>query len=366
MAIARMRSTSINPWSKYLNFVYSSSGQKVTAGGSDGIIWEEIDYRPLEVDLDFTKDKTVTVITAAVRCAPGFQTEGPTVLSFEQTSSGKFSLSLSQDGPFTSSIKITDSITCANVIFYVKAEALQNVKAYITTSLQVDTKIIAAAWLDAYWKGSYFYSNKDTRHQLDKYDFKGNVNLINIGKSKYGSSDYTSNNSSLTGIKSDDSTMVDSFSGNVNLTTFLMPNLVSTGQNFLLNSKQLITVNLENLKSLGKLSLTCCPQIEKLSLSHLETAAEECLGFCDNLTEIDLSSLKSAKHGFLCECHKLKKIIINNETPPTIETGTDTFRDLSSDCNLYVPSSALDAYKNDTVWGTQFKNRILLINEKEI
>lgn len=95
-----------------------------TANGTDGtaISLEGSQTAPLSFTLDAASNEAKTA-KCAVRCGSGYKTSGDTTISFEGESAGKWSVSATENGPFSSSLVFSDEITAANRLFYVKAQA---------------------------------------------------------------------------------------------------------------------------------------------------------------------------------------------------------------------------------------------------
>ena len=117
-----------------------------TAGGTDGtaVSIGDTETNPISVSLDASKNES-RVLPVAIRTDNGYKTDGDTTISFDGTSKDKWSLSATENGTFTDTLTISDSIGSTNKIFYVKASSSSDEKPSNDTSvnIKVTTKIAA-------------------------------------------------------------------------------------------------------------------------------------------------------------------------------------------------------------------------------
>lgn len=117
-----------------------------TAGGTDGtaVSTGDTETNPISVSLDASKNES-RVLPVAIRTDNGYKTDGDTIISFEGTSKDKWSLSATENGTFTDTLTISDSIGSTNKIFYVKASSSSDEKPSNDTSvnIKVTTKVAA-------------------------------------------------------------------------------------------------------------------------------------------------------------------------------------------------------------------------------
>lgn len=117
-----------------------------TAGGTDGTaISTDGEYTsPLTVTLDASLAESKKV-KLAIRTESGYQTTGDTTISDYGDTTDKWKLSLTEDGAYSDSITITDTITTTNTIFWVEASSTTTEKPRIdsSVSLRVTTTIEA-------------------------------------------------------------------------------------------------------------------------------------------------------------------------------------------------------------------------------
>lgn len=95
-----------------------------TAGEKDGtaVSLDGSQTAPVSVTLDAASGESKTV-KCAVRCGSGYKTSGETAISFEGESAAKWSTGDTEDGAFSASLSIPDSIGETNRIFYVRAQS---------------------------------------------------------------------------------------------------------------------------------------------------------------------------------------------------------------------------------------------------
>ena len=109
-----------------------------TAGGTDGtaVSLDGSETAPLSVTLDAATNETKT-IKCAVRCGSGYKTSGDTTISFEGESAAKWSAADTENGTFSSSLAISDSVGTTNRVFYVKAQSSSDETPRKDTSVKV-------------------------------------------------------------------------------------------------------------------------------------------------------------------------------------------------------------------------------------
>ena len=118
-----------------------------TANGTDGtaISLDGSQTAPLSFTLDAASSEAKTA-KCAVRCGSGYKTSGDTTISFEGENAEKWSVSDSEEGPYSSSLVISDEITAVNRLFYVKAQAAANELPQRDESVSI---ILSATVVDA-------------------------------------------------------------------------------------------------------------------------------------------------------------------------------------------------------------------------
>ena len=86
--------------------------------------------------------------------------------------------------------------------------------------------------------------------------------------------------------------------------------------------------------------------------TSLTTMGNYCFRSCYRFTDITIpSGVTSIGNYTLAYCYGLKELHVLPTTPPTLN-GSYVFRDLPSDCVIYVPSASLSAYQSATNWST--------------
>jgi hypothetical protein len=98
-----------------------------TANGTDGT---PISYggdftSPISVELDATINES-KIYKLGVRCTDGFKTTDKVILQANSNADKVIKLSLNQDGPFTETLEINDTIKNKNAIFYAKFSTTGN------------------------------------------------------------------------------------------------------------------------------------------------------------------------------------------------------------------------------------------------
>ena len=104
------------------------------------------------------------------------------------------------------------------------------------------------------------------------------------------------------------------------------------------------------LKRIGNWAFYNAHELQHLEIPEgVEEIGDGAFYGCTYLQDLVLpSSVKSIGDNCFALCSKLEKIIVNSPEPPTI--AAKTFFDVSRAIPVYVPESAVDAYKNDPYW----------------
>lgn len=110
-----------------------------TAGLTDGnaVSLSGAQTNPVYVMLDASIQETATV-KLAVRCESGYHTQGNTVISFTGTSAGYWTVCDTENGTYSSSLTISNSIGTTNTVFYVKASSATSETPSIDTSVSIE------------------------------------------------------------------------------------------------------------------------------------------------------------------------------------------------------------------------------------
>lgn len=109
-----------------------------TAGETDGtaVSLDGSETAPLSVILDAAANEAKTV-KCAVRCGSGYKTSGDTTISFEGETAAKWSVADTEDGEFSASYTIPESVGATNRIFYVKAVSSSDETPHKDTSVKI-------------------------------------------------------------------------------------------------------------------------------------------------------------------------------------------------------------------------------------
>ncbi|WP_196607378.1 hypothetical protein [Pectinatus frisingensis] len=127
-----------------------------TAAGVDGSILSEdgTQTAPLIATLNATKAESL-IQKCAVRCAAGYKTAGNTTISFNGANATKWSIAPDNNyadataaaaAVYANTLTITDIITAANNIFWIKttSSADEQPQNDVSVSIQVNTVIASA------------------------------------------------------------------------------------------------------------------------------------------------------------------------------------------------------------------------------
>lgn len=129
------------------------------------------------------------------------------------------------------------------------------------------------------------------------------------------------------------------------------------------------------ITSMPSLGISYWHNIQELYLKNL--SGEVDYGFlvgCESLKKVEVGDVSAFGSGAFCGCEALEEIILHAPSVPAVEmdiivsgyyvaTSDQSFTEVPSTCKLYVPASAIDAYKADSTWGTKFKGHIFAIED---
>lgn len=119
-------------------------------------------------------------------------------------------------------------------------------------------------------------------------------------------------------------------------------------------------INISSVKIVGDQAFYGCSALENIDLSKVKSFGSVSFYQCSSLLAIDLSSATGRlSDSAFSGCSSLTRIIINNTTP--VQIGSATFYN-TNNCPIYVPDSAVDAYKSATNW-SQLASRIKPLSE---
>lgn len=117
-----------------------------TAGGTDGtaISTDGTYTSPLTVSLNAANNESKTV-KLAIRTETGYATTGNTTISDNGDTNDRWKLCLTENGTFTNSITISNTVTSVNTVFYAKASSVstETPSTDRSVSLRVAATIVA-------------------------------------------------------------------------------------------------------------------------------------------------------------------------------------------------------------------------------
>lgn len=131
-----------------------------------------------------------------------------------------------------------------------------------------------------------------------------------------------------------------------------LPESITTIQNSVFNScYSLQQINIPaNVTSIGNSAFGYCYSLSEINIPvNVTSIGSSTFTYCYSLSEITIpTNVTSIGSSAFAYCYGLKEIHMLPTTPPTIQS--DTFRSLTSDCTIYVPSASLSAYQSATNW----------------
>ena len=145
------------------------------------------------------------------------------------------------------------------------------------------------------------------------------------------------------------------FYGCANLTSVTIPNSVTIiGENAFSGCEGLPSVTIPNsVTSIGSSAFSGCTRLTSVTIGNSVTSiGSSAFSGCTSLTSVTIpNSVTSIEWGAFANCKNLENVYCYAETVP--ETRRDAFYDSDvKSATLYVPASAIDAYKTTEPWST--------------
>lgn len=148
------------------------------------------------------------------------------------------------------------------------------------------------------------------------------------------------------------------FSGCTALQETILPESVKTlGQRAFYRCLLLYFLNLEGVITFGQDALHESG-IEEANIPNAQKIGNQCFYLCRNLKKVKMRDIVSIENRGFRGCSAMESIVIDNVTPPLI--ASNAFMDYS--CPIYVPDSAVEAYKTATNW-SGYASRIKPLSE---
>ena len=104
--------------------------------------------------------------------------------------------------------------------------------------------------------------------------------------------------------------------------------------------------------SIGSSAFLNCYSLKKVTIpSSVTSIGANAFSNCQPLARVTIpSSVTSIGNTAFLSCYGVAEYHVKATTPPT--AGTTIFKNLASDCKIYVPSASVDAYKAASGWST--------------
>lgn len=146
-------------------------------------------------------------------------------------------------------------------------------------------------------------------------------------------------------------------SGLIEIKLFNDLKVIKDGALGYLESLESLTIP-NSVESIGSSSFYVLRNLTRLSIPNsVKTMGDFAFGYAYNLETLTIgSSISSIPSSCFTDARKLSEIYSLNPTPPTF--GNEVFRDCSLISYIYVPASAVNAYKGAQGWGDAYYNKI--------
>ena len=248
-------------------------------------------------------------------------------------------------GAFSNCSSLT-SVTIPNSVTSIGNEAFQGCSGL--TSITIPNSVISigsGAFSNTPWWNSY---SADTSHRY------GNIIYINDVA-------YVATSTGITSCTFKEGSLSiggGAFSGCKKLTSVNIPNSVtSIGDSAFNYCSGLTTCTIgSGVTSIGVQAFNYCSGLTNVTIgSGVTTIGDYAFNYCKKLTTVNIpNSVTSIGNGAFNYCSGLTSVIVNATEPPTL--GGSAFNN-TNNCPIYVPSSAVEAYKNATNW-SDYASRI--------
>ena len=155
------------------------------------------------------------------------------------------------------------------------------------------------------------------------------------------------------------------------LSTITLPKVVSLGSYCFYKCNSLSTVTLPKVVSLGECCFESCADLESVDLPKAESLGLKCFNKCYSLQSVTLGENIATLNGQVFNfCEMLSSVTIKSLTPPTLK-GADWFNYCTNLTKIYVPASAVDAYKDawsdyahlieGDIWGDDILDNVIMV-----
>jgi hypothetical protein len=116
-------------------------GDNPTDGRTDGtlISLDEDTSSPIQATVNASKEETQKQ-KMALRCEEGYLTNADTTIWFKGANADKWSVSLTEDGTYASTLIITDAISDKNVTFWVAASGVTGELPDVDTTVKLKVR----------------------------------------------------------------------------------------------------------------------------------------------------------------------------------------------------------------------------------
>ena len=139
-----------------------------------------------------------------------------------------------------------------------------------------------------------------------------------------------------------------------NMTSIALPNgLTKIDANAFQNCSALTSIEFPTtITSIGSNAFNSCSGLTAVKLPNINKVEAYTFYYCTNLASVEIpDSVSQLSGNSFAYCTSLYTIICRRLTPPNI--SSTTFTSVPSDCAIYVPASAVDAYKAKQYWSTR-------------
>lgn len=144
----------------------------------------------------------------------------------------------------------------------------------------------------------------------------------------------------------------------IDLPLFAIKGLTDNGLFY--NCQKLTTANIPNYTGVDTLNNVIsqkdfynCTSLSKINIPKMQIVGDQCFYNCTSLTTVKMEEVHEIQSNAFAKCKNLKTIVLNNETPPSIQDNTfnnTPFSYGNSDAFIYVPDNSISIYEKDTNW----------------
>ena len=138
-----------------------------------------------------------------------------------------------------------------------------------------------------------------------------------------------------------------------------MPAVTNIGEYAFRSCGSLVSVNMPAVTNIGIQAFRSCGSLVSVNMPAVTNIGIQAFAYCSSLGTVNMPAVTNIRSSAFESCSSLESITILNLTPPTL-SGLGVFSGVPTDCKLYVPSCAVEEYRNHSGWNNQWGTRQII------